>query len=67
MVCINARKNKEKIKKKKGKGIKVKKVKPSIPSQAIDPCIGDDEQNGKQKKENLVPPMTHMDHTVGLF
>ena len=36
---------------KKKKGIEGQMVKPSTPTRAINALIGDEEQNGKQKKE----------------
>ena len=58
-------------------------MKPSTPSQPIDTHIGDEEQNGKQKKNKKKetrseyptqlpriiwsPLMTRMDHMVDLF
>ena len=50
---------------KKRKGIKAQKVKFPTPSWAIDAFIGDEEQNGKQKKETeQVPNPTTLDHSV---
>ena len=61
------------------KWIKAKRVTLSTLTQAIDVFIGDEEQNGKQKKETgnrppsqllwtiWSPLITHMDHIVGLF
>ena len=45
--CINAKERRAK----KRKGTEAQRVKPFIPSQAIDARIGDEEQNRYQKKE----------------
>ena len=68
---------------KKKKVVEAQKVKLSIPTQAIDVLIGDEELNEKQKKEQkerigigpLIqllwniqsPPTTRRDHTVRVF
>ena len=50
---INAKERQEGKKRgrtKKGKGIEAQRVEPPTPSRAIDALIGDEEQNGKQKR-----------------
>ena len=53
--CINAKEREKKERQarrvKKRKEIEAQKMKPSFPSRVIDGLIGDEEQNGKQKKE----------------
>ena len=46
---INAKERKGRRGKKKN-GIKVQRMKPPAPTPVIDTFIGDEEQNGKQKK-----------------
>ena len=63
---------------KKGKVINGQRAKSPTPAQALDALIGDEEQNGKEKKETwngsptldcpiLSPSTTNRDHTVSLF
>ena len=62
MARINAKerdkKKRQERRAKKRKGIEAQRVKPSTPSQAIDALIGDEEQNGEQKKETRNRPPT---------
>ena len=55
LACINAKernkKEKQRRRAKKSRGIEVQRVKSSTPSWATDAPIGDEEQNGKRKKE----------------
>ena len=59
--------------------VKKRKMKPPIPTRAIDMLIGDEEEKGNQKKQTgsrpptqllwtiWSPLMTHMDHMMGLL
>ena len=62
---INA-KEREKVRRaKKRKGIEAQRVMPSTPSQANDMHIGDEEQNGKQKKEKKICESRSEEKLVG--
>ena len=51
---------------KKKKGIEAQRVKPLTPSRAIDALIGDEEQNGKHKKEGKKKKKTGYIYIYGL-